>query len=655
MLFILFSIASYSGMLYAQKTLGLTLAIKGSTEKGYVLFAPMTGNVSYLIDKCGRQIKSWKSNYPSGMSAHLLDDGSLLRAGRSSDTVFLLSPGKGGILEKISWDGTVLWSYKIENDTLCQHHDFFPMANGNILVVAWHKIPYSLALANGRYVGLENTEFWSETVIELKPKGTNDAEIVWQWKLWDHIVQDYSADKPHFGVVKNHPELMNVNYDPNIIPSWLHINSIDYNADLDQIVLSSRTLNEIWIIDHSTSTEEASTHTGGKYGKGGDLLYRWGNPLVYNTGAKKDQKLFNQHNAHWIPKGYANEGNIMIFNNGSNRDTLYSSIEIIEPPVSSPGVYNPALPFGPKTAKWTYKNPKPKTFYSIIVSSSQRLANGNTLICSGYTGKFFEIDSKKEIVWEYINPVSDYILTDGVTPTNNSVFRAIYYSDSFSGFKGKTLDAGKPIEIDPVSYSCLPLQKDIIPPAPTSLIPSYNIKNVSINSDLKITFNEKIYKGSTGSIALYENNILIESILINNSTIGISNKVVTITPTVSFNYGKRIGVIVSNGAFTDSSGNKNAVIDSVGWAFNTINKVSVDDMPMGTHTRIYPNPTKKLIYIPYQNSIPSIEIVNSIGQQINYILKIETNKEVVIDVSEFSNGLYSVIFNGHFSQTFIKE
>ena len=60
----------------------------------------------------------------------------------------------------------------------------------------------------------------------------------------------------------------------------MHCNGLDYNSALDQIALSCRGMNEVYIIDHSTTTEEAVGHTGGNAGKGGDILYRWGNPSV---------------------------------------------------------------------------------------------------------------------------------------------------------------------------------------------------------------------------------------------------------------------------------------------------------------------------------------------------------------------------------------
>jgi hypothetical protein len=70
---------------------------------------------------------------------------------------------------------------------------------------------------------------------------------------------------------------MNLNYGASATQTdWIHLNSIDYNSVLDQILLSSHAISEVWIIDHSTSTAQAASHTGGNSGKGGDIIYRWG-------------------------------------------------------------------------------------------------------------------------------------------------------------------------------------------------------------------------------------------------------------------------------------------------------------------------------------------------------------------------------------------
>ena len=97
---------------------------------------------------------------------------------------------------------------------------------------------------------------------------------------------------------------------------WTHFNSVDYNPELDQIVVSPREFGELWVIDRSTTIEEAAGRTGGNSGKGGSLLYRWGNPAAYKSGSRADQKLFYQHDPKWIPPGLPGAGNILVFNNG---------------------------------------------------------------------------------------------------------------------------------------------------------------------------------------------------------------------------------------------------------------------------------------------------------------------------------------------------
>lgn len=313
--------------------------------KGYTLFAPIDSTTTYLIDNEGRIINTWKSDYRPAHSVYLLENGHLLRTGamgpRENST--FRAGGSGGHVQEFTWDGGLVWDYEYSSDKYLLHHDIEYMPNGNILMIAWETKDREELIAAGRNPELIGDRgFWVDYVIEVKPTGKTSGEIVWEWHLWDHVIQDFDSSKANYGDVAKHPELLDLNYTPRrgrINEDWNHTNSIDYNPQLDQIVLCLHTMSEIFVIDHSTTTEEAAGHSGGHSGKGGDILYRWGNPQVYRAGDASDQKLFAPHDATWIEPGLVGGGNIMIFNNGQGRsDGRYSSVDVIVPPSTKAGI-----------------------------------------------------------------------------------------------------------------------------------------------------------------------------------------------------------------------------------------------------------------------------------------------------------------------------
>jgi hypothetical protein len=390
------------------------------------------------------------------MSVYLLPDGTLLRTGNANNTTFTAG-GKGGVIEKIDWNGNVTWSYSISTTTTCQHHDVEVLPNGNILIIAWESKTNAEAIAAGRDPNQTSNTVWSEKIIEVQPTGTNGGNIVWEWHLWDHLIQDYDMTKPNYGVIATNPGLVNLNYNASASQEdWIHLNSIDYNPALDQILVSSHGMNEVWIIDHSTTTAEASSHLGGNTGKGGDLLYRWGNPAAYDNGTGTTQQFFGQHDAYWIPAGYPYENQIMVYNNGLNRrGGNYTTCEIINPSVNGFN-YGTNLPYGPSLTSWVFNLNNTKNYYAQNISGAQQLSNGNVLLCNGPAGEFREVDSTGNTVWKYINPVSGQgIINQNVIPSRNLVFRCSFYPDTFSGFAGKILTTGSTIEnSNNLSNSC---------------------------------------------------------------------------------------------------------------------------------------------------------------------------------------------------------
>ncbi len=445
------------------QTVGLQQFGTGNLE-GHVLFAPVPYTTTYLIDKCGHQVHTWPSAYRPGQAVYLLDDGSVMRTGNLPNSTFN-GGGRGGMIEHISWDGNVLWSYAISDALQCAHHDIHVMPNGHVLVIAWEKHSVAEATAAGRDPALLGVSLWAEKIVELEPVGDHEANIVWEWHLWDHMVQQFDNTKPNYGVVADHPELMDLNFVKlPVTADWIHVNAIDYNAELDQIALSTHNQSEIWVIDHSTTTAEAASHTGGAHGRGGDLLYRWGNPQVYDRGTPADQVFFGQHHVQWIREGLPRAGHLLVFNNGLARpDSLYSSIDIIAPPVDSNGDYPIALsaPFGPEALEFTWTADVPTSFYALNISGAQALANGGFIACHGPDGTFIELDAEGNEVWRYVSPV-DFTgpMTQGEPADGNLVFRCTFISPDHPGLQGHDLTPGAPIELQPNVDPCISLSSD---------------------------------------------------------------------------------------------------------------------------------------------------------------------------------------------------
>ena len=461
-----------------ERTVGL-FTYEEDLFEGYTLFNPLNATGTYLIDNCGRLINSWSGPYTPGNSTYLLENGQLLRTAKTeltSNPIFIFG-GAGDRVQLLDWESEVLWDFMYSDSTHRMHHDIEPLPNGNVLILAWERFTAEEAIANGRNPDLiPDGELWGEHIIEVVPF---TDEIVWEWHFWDHLIQDFDSTKANYGLVAEHPELMDINFvagsSSNGSKDWMHMNSIDYNAELDQILIHTPYLGEIYIIDHSTTSEEAATHSGGRSNKGGDLLYRWGNPMAYRQGTETDRQFFAAHDAQWIEAGLPDEGKIILFNNGSGRpEGAYSSIDIVAVPEADMTTgnypYTANTAYAPSDLFWSYTAEEPTDFFSIFLSGAQRLPNGNTLICDGAFGRFFEVNEQGETVWEYVNPVvhTGILAYDEEIPllftrNANVVFRCTKYSADYPGFEGKDLTPGSPIELNfPEPLDC-PLISDIEP------------------------------------------------------------------------------------------------------------------------------------------------------------------------------------------------
>jgi hypothetical protein len=397
----------------------------------------------------GTAVHAWETASKPGVAIYLTERGTLLKCHRVLDhPIFQDAGGHGGWIQEIDWNGDVLWDFRWDSEDGLSHHDIEPLPNGNLLMIAWDRTTRRTAIDAGRDPELlEGEEWWGGAVYEIAPTFPEGGEVVWSWHAMDHLVQDFDRDLPNHGDPAARPERIDINGDrdppdPEEVEKedqdqaqmaalgyadggdaddeeeqqteeerrdelrkarvkgadWLHMNSVAYNAELDQIALSVRRFDEVWIIDHATTTEEAR-------GPAGDLLYRWGNPFAYGMGKWEERRLFGQHHVQWIPEGRLGAGNLILFNNGA-RPREHSSVDEWWAPRDVDGRYPRAEgePWGPVETAWTYEAPNPEDFSSRFISGVQRLPNGNTLICSGAQSWVFEVTPQKEVVWSWKNP-----------------------------------------------------------------------------------------------------------------------------------------------------------------------------------------------------------------------------------------------------------
>ncbi len=370
---------------------------------GRTLISPANSSSSFLIDMDGNTVKTWHGARPVALTAYMLPDESLLRPCQVFGGSFS-GGGAGGRIQLISANDQVVWDFTYATSSYQQHHDVCPMPNGNVLLIAWERRSRTEAIAAGRqYI---SGDMWPTLIVEVEPVGATGGNIVWEWHFWDHLIQDVDPSKPSYGVIADHPELLDINYGSVMGGDWVHANAIDYHPELDQIVFSSHYMSEVYIIDHSTTTAEAAGHTGGRSGMGGDLLYRWGNPRVYDRGTTSDQRFYVVHGVNWIDAGLPGAGNLLAFNNGDRPGSSsdYSSVEEVVPPLNTDGTYTieSGRPYGPSAPTWSFS--ATTWFYSDHLAGAYRLPNGNTIVAEATSGYMFEVTQAGVIVWEYDYP-----------------------------------------------------------------------------------------------------------------------------------------------------------------------------------------------------------------------------------------------------------
>ncbi|MBT8221558.1 MAG: aryl-sulfate sulfotransferase [Eudoraea sp.] len=354
-------------------------------DNNYILINNAASNRVYLINKQGETLYEWPLNSNIGNDVVWLPDERLL-ASLEAETPKITFGGQGGKLQFTDKDGNVLWNFDYSSEEAETHHDVELLPNGNVITLVWEKRAADVAENAGSDLGID---VYPEAVIEVNPE-TN--EIVWEWHAWDHLIQDHDDTKENYGNVGEHPELIDLNFVPQEDGDIMHANALTYDAVNDVIYISVNFYHEVWVIDHSTTSEEAAGHTGGNFNKGGDLIYRFGNPEAYRNTAGT-RLFYNNHYPNLLQGD--DLGKMLIYSNGNGLDqsTVYE--------LRLPGSFSllPDTDNEPEIT-WSFTHPD---LYAPKVSGAVQLPNGNILITEGDFG-LWEVTREGEVVWKYSAP-----------------------------------------------------------------------------------------------------------------------------------------------------------------------------------------------------------------------------------------------------------
>ncbi|MGB5320211.1 MAG: hypothetical protein WBN25_14300, partial [Eudoraea sp.] len=141
----------------------------------------------------------------------------------------------------------------------------------------------------------------------------------------------------------------------------------------------------------------------------------------------------------------------------------YSAVYEIEPPINQTGNYELLSnnQYGPEKQNWNYVAEDTLSFYGSFISGAHRMKNGNTFINEGPRGRFFEVTSEGEIVWEYLNPYRGNIHKPNgdvipPIPFAYSQFRSTFIPEDHPALKNKKL---VPLDPQPEEFKLPPKPK----------------------------------------------------------------------------------------------------------------------------------------------------------------------------------------------------
>ncbi len=377
------SIDNHSTGVRHQRKSDYVLTLIGDQVSDDLVLAVGGGNHSFILNKSGERMWSWEFNESLGNDLKLLPSAHVLGMFNYEESPIKFGGGYAGLTQIIDFNDSITWEFKYASKNFLSHHESVFLPNGDLLMLSWERVSEKESLMHG--VNMEG-DIFPEKIIQID---TATKEIVWQWRSWDHIVQDYDASKLSYGNILQNKQLIDINYALRENGDIMHANGIFYDAASDVIFVSVNYYSEVWVIDHQYNIAETS-------GVSGDLIFRLGNPRAYKD-TLANVLLDRTHTPNLIPLGYPGSGNLLLFNNGlkAKKSTVYEfnlpeklTIENIDKARLIWSFSDDSLSYG-------------------RISGAYRLSNGNTLICEGDYG-FWEVTDRNKIVWKYKDVSTTY-------------------------------------------------------------------------------------------------------------------------------------------------------------------------------------------------------------------------------------------------------
>jgi len=369
---------------YRQLSKDVEIYQQDKCHNGYTLFAPSFHNTTaWLIDMLGNVVHFWDMQNPPGLNYQLLPNGNLMWMGRGPNAIEKVN-GSADELVEVDWEGNEVWRY----DDPMMNHDFLTLDNGNIMVLRFVDLPKGLqSRLKGGVPGTElNGKTFGVQVREINRKG----QTQWEWNNYEHFDPERDIECTLC--------------DREV---WGYTNSLDVFPNGD-VVLSIRRMNKVIRISKQT----------------GEIIWEWG----------PEHLLGHQHDV-----SVCDNGNITIFDNGLHRRLFNPDTDHKD---TACFIASRALAVNPVESGeivWEYIDPM-HLIISNFCGSTQKLLNGNHMICDSVAGVFYEVTADKEVVWKYTSPFVLNIPNHFGWVATRLMFQAHRYSQDYEGLKGRVLD-----------------------------------------------------------------------------------------------------------------------------------------------------------------------------------------------------------------------